>query len=101
MAMKNWVDVFHGNLGIALTDTFTTGDFFRAFGSKYAKLFDGVRHDSGDPKLFIDKTVQHYKGLGIDPKTKTIVFSDGLNVEKAIELHNYCSGRIRCCNRKW
>ena len=95
MAMKNWVDVFHGNLGVALTDTFTSDDFFRSFTSKYAKLFDGVRHDSGDPKVFADRVVDHYKRLGIDPKAKTIVFSDGLNVEKAEELHAYCSGRIR------
>ena len=90
LAMKNWVDVYHGNLGIALTDTFGTDSFFKAFGSKYSKLFDGVRHDSGSPEEFAVKAFEHYKNMGIDPKSKTIVFSDGLNVDKAIELNSLC-----------
>lgn len=89
-ALKNWVDVYEGDLGIALSDTFTTDVFFRAFSKKYAKLFDGVRHDSGDPFKFADKVVAHYKSLGIDPSSKTIVFSDGLNPELAVDLHKHC-----------
>lgn len=89
-ALENWVKVYEGDLGIALSDTFTTEVFFRAFTKKYAKLFDGVRHDSGDPFKFADKVVEHYKKLSIDPKSKTIVFSDGLDADLAVELHNHC-----------
>jgi len=96
LSLKNWVDVYHGNLGIALTDTFGTNDFFRAFGSKYSKLFDGVRHDSGDPIEFGEKVVNHYIRHGIDPKTKTIVFSDGLDPIKAIEIDMCFANHIKC-----
>lgn len=90
MAMKKWVDVFHGNLGIALSDTFTTDIFLKSFGLEYAKLFDGVRQDSGDPFEFAGKIVDHYEYLGIDPRSKTIVFSDSLNPTKAIQLDALC-----------
>jgi len=88
--LENWVSVYEGDLGIALPDTFTVDVFFRTFDKKFAKLFDGVRHDSGDPFEFADKVVAHYKKLGIDPTSKTIVFSDGLNAELAVKLHKYC-----------
>lgn len=90
VALKQWVNVFHGDLGIALSDTFTTPVFFSAFGSKYAKLFDGVRHDSGNPESFARRVHAHYRDLGIDPMSKTIVFSDGLDPQKAIELNRLC-----------
>ena len=89
-ALENWVEVYEGDLGIALSDTFTTDVFFRAFNKKFSKLFDGVRHDSGDPFEFADKVVAHYKKMMIDPTSKTIVFSDGLNPELAVELHKHC-----------
>ncbi len=89
-ALDNWVEVYQGDLGIALSDTFTTEDFFRCFDKKFAKLFDGVRHDSGDPFEFADKVFAHYKKLGIDPSTKTIVFSDGLNPQLAVDIYQYC-----------
>ena len=95
MAMDRWIDVYRGDLGISLTDTFTTDNFFKAFDIKFAKLFDGVRHDSGDPLAFAEKTIKHYESLRIDPTTKTIVFSDGLNVDKVAEIHKFCEGRIR------
>lgn len=95
MGLKHWSDVFHGELGIALSDTLTTDVFFKSFDTKYAKLFDGVRHDSGDPFEFADKTVNHYKKLGIDPTLKQIVFSDSLNTNLCIEIHNHCKGKIR------
>lgn len=94
-AQDAWVSVFHGDLGIVLPDTYTTDVFFSTFDTFYAKLFDGVRQDSGDPFLFIDKIIAHYKKLHIDPSTKTIVFSDNLDVEKAIQIHRHCNGRIR------
>lgn len=95
MALDSWVTTYDGNLGIALTDTFTTDIFLQSFTMKYAKLFDGVRHDSGDPFRFVDKIVSHYKSLGIDPMSKVIVFSDGLNYELANELKEYCVGKIK------
>lgn len=95
IALGRWVDVYNGDLGIALTDTFTTDVFFNSFKTLYAKLFDGVRHDSGDPIVFAEKSISHYESLKIDPTTKTIVFSDGLNVDKAIEINNYVGGRIK------
>jgi len=82
IALGRWVDIYHGNLGIALSDTFTSEAFFESFDTMYAKLFDGVRQDSGDPIVFAYKLVDHYKKVRIDPKLKTIVFSDGLNFEK-------------------
>jgi nicotinate phosphoribosyltransferase len=96
IALENWVEVYQGSLGIALSDTFTTEVFFKSFDKKYAKLFDGVRHDSGEPKEFADKVINHYLSLGIDPMSKTIVFSDGLNIEKAIEIRKHCKDRINC-----
>ena len=89
-----WTDAFHGHLGIALTDTFTTDVFLSTFDTLHAKLFDGVRHDSGDPFAYIEKVIAHYQKLHIDPTTKTIVFSDGLDIEKAVHIHRKCVGRI-------
>lgn len=94
MGLEHWTDVYRGDLGIALTDTYTTEVFFEQFDKKFAKLFDGVRHDSGDPLEFGDKTIAHYQKLGIDPLTKTIIFSDGLNYEKVERITEHCKGRI-------
>jgi nicotinate phosphoribosyltransferase len=94
-AQDAWVTVFHGDLGIVLSDTYTTDVFLSTFDTFYAKLFDGVRQDSGDSFHFIDKIIGHYRKLHIDPTTKTIVFSDDLDVEKAIQIHRHCNGRIR------
>jgi len=94
LALEHWIDVYRGELGIALSDTFTTDEFFEIFDKKFARLFDGVRQDSGDPLLFADKTIAHYKSLGIDPLSKTIIFSDSLNPEKVKEIAAYCRGRI-------
>ena len=94
-AQDAWVRVFHGDLGIALTDTYTTDVFLSTFDTFHAKLFDGVRQDSGDPFTFTDKMIDHYKKHHIDPSTKTIVFSDGLNVQRAVKIHEYCKGKVR------
>lgn len=91
MGLKHWSDVYQGNLGIALTDTFTTDVFFKSFDMKYAKLFDGVRHDSADPFLFADKTVAHYNKLGINPNFKTIVFSDSLTTDLCVDINKHCN----------
>ena len=94
LALENWVHVYRGDLGIALSDTYTTEVFFNAFDKKFSKLFDGVRHDSGDPLEFADKTIAHYRQYGIDPLSKTIIFSDGLNYEKVKHIADYCKGKI-------
>ena len=94
IALEHWVDVFRGDLGVALSDTYTTDVFFQQFDKKFSKLFDGVRHDSGDPLEFADKTIKHYESNGINPLYKYIIFSDGLNLEKVAEITNYCRGRI-------
>ena len=94
MSLENWVEVYRGDLGIALSDTYTTASFFSAFDKKFAKLFDGVRHDSADPIAFAEMTIAHYKALNIDPLSKTIIFSDALNYEKVAKIVGYCSGKI-------
>jgi nicotinate phosphoribosyltransferase len=96
LAMEHWSEVFRGDLGIALSDTLTTNVFFESFDKKFAKLYDGVRHDSGDPIEFAKKVIAHYEKLGIDPKAKAIIFSDGLNPEIAVEIKEYCRGKIKC-----
>lgn len=93
-ALEAWVDVFQGSLGITLTDTYTTDSFFQSFSLKQAKLFDGVRHDSGDPLVFADKAIQFYKENRIDPVSKTLVFSDSLNLEAVKRIKEYVNGRM-------
>jgi nicotinate phosphoribosyltransferase len=93
-AIEAWTAAYQGNLGIALTDTYTTDAFLQTFDSVKARLFDGVRQDSGDPYAFVDKILAHYQKLRIDPMTKTIVFSDGLDTKTAIAINGYCTGKI-------
>ncbi|OZJ03431.1 hypothetical protein BZG36_03186 [Bifiguratus adelaidae] len=96
-ALTRWHETFQGNLGIALTDTFSTQIFFADFDKQLAELYDGVRQDSGDPFTFVDNMVAHFKKLGIDPNTKTVIFSDSLDVPKAEKLHDYCQkAGIQC-----
>lgn len=93
--MENWVKVYDGALGTVLTDTYTVDTFLRNFSMKLAKLYDGVRHDSGDPFEFIDKIIDKYQSYGIDPMSKTIVFSDGLDFPTAAKIKEYCVGKIK------
>ena len=86
-ALDCWVREYRGLLGIALTDCITTDAFLRDFDLYFAKLFDGLRHDSGDPLEWAEKCIRHYEKLGIDPLSKTLVFSDGLDLPKALELY--------------
>lgn len=94
-ALEAWVHEYRGDLGIALTDVVGMDAFLRDFDLYFAKLFDGLRHDSGDPYEWGDKAIAHYKKLKIDPKTKVLTFSDGLNFDKAWELHQYFHDRIK------
>jgi nicotinate phosphoribosyltransferase len=92
--LDDWVKVYRGDLGIALSDTYTTKVFYTKFDRMFAKLFDGVRHDSGDAIQFAEQTILHYRGLGIDPLSKTIIFSDALNYEKVLRIADYCREKI-------
>lgn len=86
-ALDAWVKEYGVLNGTALTDTITTDCFLKDFQLTYATLFSGVRHDSGDPFEWGDKMIEHYKRLGIDPKNKTLLFSDSLDFNKADELY--------------
>ena len=94
LSLEHWVDVYRGDLGVALSDTYTTDVFFKQFDKKFSKLFDGVRHDSGDPIVFAEKTIAHYKKMGIDPLSKYIIFSDGLNPKKVQAITEACKSKI-------
>ncbi|MGV3706638.1 MAG: nicotinate phosphoribosyltransferase [Arcticibacter sp.] len=94
LGLEHWSAVYRGDLGIALADTYTTEIFFEQFDKKFSKLFDGVRHDSGDPVEFAEKTINHYKKMGIDPLSKTIIFSDALNYDKVERIATFCKGKI-------
>lgn len=94
-ALETWVQEYRGDLGVALTDVIGIDAFLKDFDLYFAKLFDGVRHDSGNPFEWGEKVIDHYGKLDIDPSTKLLVFSDGLTVPKALELHNHFKGRIK------
>ena len=94
-AMESWVKEYGILNGTALTDTITTDCFLRDFNLTYATLFSGVRHDSGDPYKWGEKIIKHYKDLGIDPQTKTLLFSDSLNFKKADELFRHFRGKAK------
>ena len=93
-ALDCWVREYRGLLGIALTDCITMDAFMRDFDLYFAKLFDGLRHDSGDPVAWAEKDIAHYRKLGIDPMTKTLVFSDGLDLPRSLEIFRALRGRI-------
>lgn len=94
-AMEAWVNEYQTLLGIALTDTIGTDVFLRDFNLSFATQFNGVRHDSGDPIEWGEKMIAHYKKLGIDPKTKTLLFSDSLDVDRANKLYEYFKDRTK------
>ncbi|AKX56117.1 nicotinate phosphoribosyltransferase [Thiopseudomonas alkaliphila] len=94
-ALEAWVQEYRGDLGIALTDVITMDAFLADFDLYFAKLFDGLRHDSGDPYLWGEKAIEHYQSLRIDPATKMLTFSDGLTLEKAYALYLHFRDRIQ------
>jgi nicotinate phosphoribosyltransferase len=93
--LENWVAEYRGDLGIALTDTISMDAFLNDFDLYFAKLYDGCRHDSGDPYVWADKLIEHYEKLNIDPSTKTAVFSDGLDFPKALAIYGRYKDRIK------
>lgn len=94
-ALNAWVKEYGVLNGTALTDTITTDTFLRDFRLTFATLFSGVRHDSGDPIVWGDVMIAHYEQLGIDPKNKTLLFSDSLNFEKANRIYEHFNGRCK------
>ena len=94
-SLNSWVKEYGVQNGTALTDTITTDCFLRDFDLTFATLFSGVRHDSGDPIEWGEKMIAHYKRLNIDPTTKTLLFSDSLNFEKASAIYEHFKGRCR------
>ncbi len=93
-ALEHWAQEYRGDLGIALSDTVGFDAFLQDFDMYFAKLFDGCRHDSGDPFEWGDRLIAHYERLRIDPRAKRAVFSDGLSFPKAVELARHFKGRI-------
>ncbi|HEX7690113.1 MAG TPA: nicotinate phosphoribosyltransferase [Burkholderiaceae bacterium] len=94
-AFENWVQEYRGDLGIALTDVVGMDAFLRDFDLYFAKLFDGLRHDSGDPFDWGEKALAHYAKLRIDPRTKRLVYSDGLDLPAAFRLHRHFATRTQ------
>jgi len=89
-ALEGWVREYRGRLGIALTDCYSMDSFIRDFSDPYfIKLYDGLRHDSGSPFVWGEKAIAMYQQMGIDPLTKTLVFSDGLNFSRMIEIYEH------------
>lgn len=94
-AMEDWYDEYKGDNGTALTDTLGTDLFLLDFNHSMVNNYTGVRHDSGDPYEWGEKIIAHYKKYGVDPKSKLLLFSDGLNFEKAQNLYNYFKDKTK------
>lgn len=93
--MHDWEDRYKGELSIALTDTFTSEFFFSDFTPEQAAMWRGLRHDSGDPIEFGEQALAFYEANGVDPTEKTIVFSDGLDIDTIFELNEHFKGRVK------
>lgn len=93
-ALSYWLAEYGSNLGIALSDTLTFDVFLKDFDKDLSFIYAGCRQDSGDPFEWCEKLINHYHRLGIEPKTKTAVFSDGLDIPKAIEIYDRFNGEI-------
>jgi len=92
---ESWAKEYRGDLGIALSDVYGMSAFLRDFDMFFCKLFDGARHDSGDPFQWGERMLAHYAKNRVDPKTKTLIFSDGLTVPRTIELYGQFRGRCQ------
>lgn len=93
-ALAAWLDEYPTQLGIALTDCITMDAFLRDFGPEFAERYQGLRHDSGDPVEWGEKAIAHYEKLGIDPLSKTLIFSDNLDLNKALDLYRHFAARV-------
>ena len=94
-AFESWAHEYRGDLGIALSDVYGMSAFLRDFDMYFCKLFDGARHDSGDPFAWGERLIAHYKSNRVDPKTKILIFSDSLTVPRTIELYQRFAGRCQ------
>ena len=94
-ALESWVQEYRGDLGTALTDVIGMDAFLADFDLYFAKLFDGLRHDSGDPVVWGEKALAHYERLRIDAHTKRLVFSDGLDIDTALHLYRHFADRTQ------
>jgi len=90
---ESWAKEYRGDLGIALSDVYGINAFLRDFDMYFCKLFDGARHDSGDPFAWGERLIEHYRNNRVDPCTKTLIFSDGLTIPRTIELYQQFRGR--------
>lgn len=95
VALQVWLDEYPDQLGVALTDCITMDAFLRDFDETFANRYQGLRHDSGDPVEWGEKAIAHYEKLGIDPMSKTLVFSDNLDLEKALSLYRHFYQRVK------
>ncbi|WP_422459840.1 nicotinate phosphoribosyltransferase [Endozoicomonas sp. ALB115] len=93
-ALRVWLDEYQGQLGIALTDTISMAAFLKDFDVELASAYQGMRHDSGDPFVWGELALDHYRRLGIDPRSKSLVFSDKLNFDKALAIYQWFAGKI-------
>jgi nicotinate phosphoribosyltransferase len=94
-AFESWAKEYRGDLGIALSDVYGMSAFLRDFDLYFCKLFDGARHDSGDPFEWAQRMLDHYSRNRVDPRTKTLIFSDSLTVSRTIELYQRFQGRCQ------
>ena len=94
-AFESWAREYRGDLGIALSDVYGMSAFLRDFDMYFCKLFDGARHDSGDPFQWGERMLDHYARNRVNPRTKTLIFSDGLTVPRTIELYRQFRGRCQ------
>jgi nicotinate phosphoribosyltransferase len=94
-ALEGWVKEYRGELGIALTDCINTDHFLSEFDLYFSKLFDGLRHDSGCPFAWGEKVIKHYEKMKIDPRSKSVVFSDSLNFDTCLALVRAFKGRLK------
>ncbi|MEY4441735.1 MAG: hypothetical protein RL442_735 [Pseudomonadota bacterium] len=92
---ESWAREYRGDLGIALSDVYGIEPFLRDFDLYFCKLFDGARHDSGDPFDWGERMIAHYRHHRVDPRTKTLIFSDSLTVPRTIELYQQFRGRCQ------
>jgi nicotinate phosphoribosyltransferase len=94
-AFESWAKEYRGDLGIALSDVYGMSAFLRDFDLYFCKLFDGARHDSGDPFQWGERMIDHYLRNRVDPRTKTLIFSDALTVPRTVELYQQFRGRCQ------
>jgi nicotinate phosphoribosyltransferase len=94
-ALETWAKEYRGDLGIALSDVYGLSAFLRDFDMYFCKLFDGTRHDSGEPFAWGERVLAHYRANRVDPRSKVLVFSDGLDIPKVMGLYHHFNGRCQ------